>query len=142
MIQTVLVEDDLERDGPLRGGFLQCLFRIANVFGVFDRFEPLQIVRRDDDRHRLSMPLDDDALAPVLGAAQDIREVILCGSDCQCGHVGYYGVSGHNGQHLEIAISQLTMPNRRVGPPACQALARQKIAELPLNESRQTSSTI
>jgi len=97
MIQPVLPQHRIQGNGAvLRRLFERCL-RIANVRGVLERFEALQVVSRDDDRDGLAMSLDDDPLSPVLGAAQKVREVVLGVGDSHVGHFSNYSLSGQFG---------------------------------------------
>jgi hypothetical protein len=86
MIQPVLQQHRIERDGAVLSRFLQGRLRIVNVSDVLERFEALQIVGRDDDGHRLAMSLDDDPLPAVLGAAQQVGKMVLGVSDSHSGH--------------------------------------------------------
>ena len=82
MIQAVFPQDRVERNGAGLRRFLQRRLRIANVRRVLERFETLEIVGGDDDGDGLAMTLDDDPFSSVLGAPQEVGEVVLGVGDC------------------------------------------------------------
>ena len=86
MIQAVFPQDRVERNGAGLRRFLQRRLRIANVRRVLERFETLEIVGGDDDGDGLAMTLDDDPFSSVLGAPQEVGEVVLGVGDCHSGH--------------------------------------------------------
>ena len=72
MVETVAVQHHGERGRALDLGFPQCGRRISHIIGLFQRFEPPQVVGRDDGGDRLAVPVHDDPFAAVLGAPQQV----------------------------------------------------------------------
>ena len=72
MVEAMPAEHVGKRRGAFGAGFLQRRRRFGDVRSVLERLQPPEILRRDDGGHRLAVAVHDRALAPVLGAAQQV----------------------------------------------------------------------
>jgi hypothetical protein len=86
LIQSVLPQNRLERNSPGLSGLGECGLRVPQIGGIVGRFQPPQILCRDDRRNRLPVAFDDHPFAAVFGATEHIRKSILGFSDAHGGH--------------------------------------------------------
>ena len=86
MVQSVLLQNHLERNGPSVFRLGECGPRVTQVGRIVGRFQTPQVICRNDRRHGLTMTFDDDPFPPVFGATEHIGKAILRFGDCHGGH--------------------------------------------------------
>jgi hypothetical protein len=87
MVQAILPQNRLERNGPAVFGLGECSPRVPQIVRIFARFQPPQVIYRHDRGNGLAVTFDDDPFAAVFGATEHIGKSILRLGDCH----GDYG---------------------------------------------------
>src|SRR5262245_10983895 len=77
MVQSVLTQNRLERNGSFLCRLGQCDLRVAQIGRILGRFQTSHVICRYDRRYRLTVTFDDRPFATVFGATEHIRKSIL-----------------------------------------------------------------
>ena len=86
MVQSVLLQNHLERNGPSAFRLGEGGPRVPQIGRIVGRFQTPQVICRNDRRNGLAMTFDDYPFPPVFGATEHIGKAILRFGDCHGGH--------------------------------------------------------